>query len=78
MDEALTGCKERLFHPKDSQTMKEAAQKGCAICPSLKFFKTGLEKDWETKFDLLAAPALAFSRRLNQIPAEKTSKINYL
>lgn len=44
MDEVLTGYKKRIFHPKDSRTVKEAAQKGCAISPSLENFKTGLDK----------------------------------
>lgn len=44
MDEVLTGYKEGIFHPKDSQTVKEAAQKDCAIPPSLENFKTQLDE----------------------------------
>lgn len=44
MGEILTGYKERIFHPKDSQTVKKDALKGYAISPSLENFKTRLDK----------------------------------
>lgn len=65
MGEVLTGYKERIFHPKDSQTVKKDAQKGCAISPSLENFKTRLDKGLGNQVWSHTAPAFALSRRLN-------------